>query len=99
MSQVILRTEGLKSFYILDVHGTQKVVKAVNGVDIEIQEDEVYGIAGKSGCGKTTLQKTLVVLSNRGNLRLLQHNLTDPRLVEPWRRAPGQVASMRVEPV
>ena len=60
MNQTILRTEGLKSFYVLDVHGTQKVVKAVNEVDIEIQENEVYGIAGESGCGKTTLLKTLV---------------------------------------
>jgi len=59
MSQTILRAEGLKSFYILDVHGTQKVVKAVNEVDLEIQEDEVYGIAGESGCGKTTLLKAL----------------------------------------
>ena len=59
MSQTILRAEGLKSFYILDVHGTQKVVKAVNEVDLEIQENEVYGIAGESGCGKTTLLKAL----------------------------------------
>lgn len=59
MSKTILRTEGLKAFYILEVHGTQKVVKAVNEVDLEILENEVYGIAGESGCGKTTLLKAL----------------------------------------
>jgi peptide/nickel transport system ATP-binding protein len=59
MSQTILRTEELKAFYILDVHGTQKVVKAVNEVSFEIRENEVYGIAGESGCGKTTLLKAL----------------------------------------
>lgn len=55
----VLRTEHLKSFYLLEVQGTQKVVKAVNDVDIQIYEDEIYGIAGESGCGKTTLLKTL----------------------------------------
>jgi peptide/nickel transport system ATP-binding protein len=55
----ILRTERLKAFYVLDMQGTQKVAKAVNEVDLEIQENEIYGIAGESGCGKTTLLKAL----------------------------------------
>lgn len=60
MNQTILRTEQLKAFYVLDVFGTQKVVKAVNEVDLDILENEVYGIAGESGCGKTTLLKALI---------------------------------------
>jgi peptide/nickel transport system ATP-binding protein len=59
MNQIVLRTEQLKAFYLLEVHGTQKVVKAVNEVNLEIYENEVYGIAGESGCGKTTLLKAL----------------------------------------
>ena len=59
MSETILRTEELKAFYVLDLQGTQKVVKAVNEVNLEIRENEVYGIAGESGCGKTTLLKAL----------------------------------------
>jgi peptide/nickel transport system ATP-binding protein len=59
MNETILRAEKLKAFYVLDMHGTQKVVKAVNEVDLEIRENEVYGIAGESGCGKTTLLKAL----------------------------------------
>jgi peptide/nickel transport system ATP-binding protein len=59
MNQSILRTEQLKAFYVLDVHGTQKIVKAVNEVDLTIRNNEIYGIAGESGCGKTTLLKTL----------------------------------------
>jgi peptide/nickel transport system ATP-binding protein len=58
-AEPILKTVGLKAFYVLDVHGVQKVVKAVNEVDLEIRENEVYGIAGESGCGKTTLLKAL----------------------------------------
>jgi peptide/nickel transport system ATP-binding protein len=56
---IILRTEQLQTFYVLDMLGTQKIVKAVNGVDLEIYENEIYGIAGESGCGKTTLLKAL----------------------------------------
>lgn len=59
MENAILRTEKLKAFYVLDMAGTQKVAKAVNEVDLEIYENEVYGIAGESGCGKTTLLKAL----------------------------------------
>ncbi len=55
----VIKVEQLKSFYALDMFGTKKIVQAVNGVDLEIQEDEVYGIAGESGSGKTTLVKTL----------------------------------------
>ena len=57
--QIILRTDHLKAFYILEVRGTEKTVQAVNDVDIQIYEDEIYGIAGESGCGKTTLLKAL----------------------------------------
>jgi len=59
MTQNILRTENLKAYYVLDMQGTQKVVKAVNEVNLDIHENEVYGIAGESGCGKTTLLKAL----------------------------------------
>ena len=59
MSTTILKTEQVKAFYVLDVLGHQKVVQAVNEVDLAILENEVYGIAGESGCGKTTLLKAL----------------------------------------
>jgi peptide/nickel transport system ATP-binding protein len=59
MNTPILRTEKLKAYYVLDLHGIQKVVKAVDEVNLEIRENEVYGIAGESGCGKTTLLKAL----------------------------------------
>jgi len=55
----ILRTDQLKAFYILEMQGTQKIVKAVDNVNLTIYENEIYGIAGESGCGKTTLLKAL----------------------------------------
>jgi peptide/nickel transport system ATP-binding protein len=59
MNATILRTEDLKAFYVLEEFGKLKTAKAVNEVNLDIQENEVYGIAGESGCGKTTLLKTL----------------------------------------
>jgi len=57
--QTVLRTEHLKTFYLLEVQGTQKTVQAVNDVTLTIYENEIYGIAGESGCGKTTLLRSL----------------------------------------
>ena len=59
MNKTILKTDELKAFYVLDVHGTPKIVKAVNEVNLQIRENEIYGIAGESGCGKSTLLKAL----------------------------------------
>jgi len=56
---VILKTENLKSYYILEVMGKKRYIQAVDDVSIGINENEIYGIAGESGCGKTTLIKTL----------------------------------------
>ena len=34
-------------------------VKVINNVSLEIKDNEIFGIAGESGCGKTTLLKAL----------------------------------------
>lgn len=57
---IVLKTENLKTFYILESMGEKKVVQAVNGVDLNIPKNEIFGIAGESGCGKSTLLKALL---------------------------------------
>lgn len=51
----MLKVENLSASY-QTIDGDVHVIK---DLDFEIRENEIFGIAGESGCGKTTLLKTL----------------------------------------
>lgn len=61
----ILEIKGLKYYYpILSDSFKKQInsVKAVENIDLTIRRGECLGIVGESGCGKTTLGKTIIRL-------------------------------------
>lgn len=47
----------------VDYVGENSVARAVNGIDFDIREGEAFGLAGESGCGKSTVAFALARLT------------------------------------
>lgn len=62
----LLQVEGLKTWYPLRKGVFSRVygyVKAVDEVSLEVYEGETLGLVGESGCGKTTLGRSILRLA------------------------------------
>jgi len=65
--ETLIKVKNLKKYYpVLGGVLKRKIaeVKAVDGVTIDIKKGECFGVVGESGCGKTTLGKTILRLLN-----------------------------------
>jgi ABC-type oligopeptide transport system ATPase subunit len=77
---IVLQGTGVRKYF--PVHTgfgkPKKYVKAVDGVDITIHEGEIYGLVGETGCGKSTLGRTLIRLTGPtdGNISVLGKDIT-----------------------
>jgi len=64
----ILRVRDLKKQFAIDtsfraqLFGNQDFIHAVDGIDLDIYKGEIIGLAGESGCGKTTTGRCLARL-------------------------------------
>ncbi|MBD3196266.1 MAG: ATP-binding cassette domain-containing protein [Candidatus Lokiarchaeota archaeon] len=61
MKNSIIKTENLSKEFKLK--GKNRVIKALNNINIEINDGEIFGLLGPNGAGKTTLIKILTTIS------------------------------------
>lgn len=59
--EAVLSVKGLKKHFHL---GGGQVVQAVDGVTFDVYRGETFGLVGESGCGKSTIGRTLIRLYN-----------------------------------
>jgi peptide/nickel transport system ATP-binding protein len=59
LSPNVLTVEDLRVYYVLDLFGVRREVRAVDGIDMTVRRNEIYGLAGESSSGKTSLIKSL----------------------------------------
>ncbi|MDY0287890.1 MAG: ABC transporter ATP-binding protein [Sphaerochaeta sp.] len=63
--ELLLRVSGLETYFPVRKGVFKRTVghvRAVDGVDLEVYRGETLGIVGESGCGKTTLGKSILQL-------------------------------------
>jgi peptide/nickel transport system ATP-binding protein len=69
-TQPLLRLRHLKQHYSLESNpianllsrGSDRTIRAVDGIDLDIYPGETLGLVGESGCGKSTLSRTVLQL-------------------------------------
>jgi peptide/nickel transport system ATP-binding protein len=55
----LLSVNDLRAYYRTEVYGISRTVHAVDDVSFKLYPNEIYGVAGESSCGKTTLIKVI----------------------------------------
>jgi peptide/nickel transport system ATP-binding protein len=90
----LLKVEGLKTWFPIRSGVLQRVdrwVRAVDGVDIEIPKGQTLALVGESGCGKTTVGRSILRLEEAREGRVLYEDtdlLTLSRAaMRPYRQA------------
>ena len=64
----LIKIENLKKYFPIKsgiISRVSNYVKAVDGIDLSIPVGQTIGLVGESGCGKTTLGKTIIKLPVR----------------------------------
>ncbi|OYD07254.1 ABC transporter ATP-binding protein [Paludifilum halophilum] len=102
MAETLLELSRFKMHF----HTDKGVVKAVDGVDITVDEGEIVGLVGESGCGKSVTSLSVMGLVPQppgkvegGSIKLSGRDLTRLKRKE-WQRVRGnEVAMIFQEPM
>lgn len=81
MEKQVINVKGLKKYFPVKYgffSGNIKLLKAVDNVDMYINKGETLSLVGESGCGKTTLGKTVIRLYDptEGTIRFNDIDIT-----------------------
>ncbi len=91
----LVRVRGLKTYYEDTALFGDPPVRAVDGVSFDIEAGETLGLVGESGCGKTTLGRTLARLEEptAGSIEYDGEDVSDlsGSELKAWRRNVGIV--------
>jgi oligopeptide/dipeptide ABC transporter ATP-binding protein len=90
--ETILQTVDLRKYFpiqrsINPFSKTKKFIRAVDGVDMTLSKGTTLAVVGESGCGKTTLARTIALLTKPTsgdiifNGKSIVNGTTDPSLV------------------
>ncbi|UYQ72498.1 ABC transporter ATP-binding protein [Pelagibacterium flavum] len=93
----VLTVRNLKAYYQMAYFGIDREVRAVDDITLTIRENEVYGIAGESSSGKTSLIKSFAA-AIRPPLRIVDGSMTftfGDTVIDPYKASKAEVDAIR----
>ena len=91
MASPLFEIRSLSMYFPINasLFGKRKLLKAVDDVSFDLMQGETFGLVGESGCGKTTVGRTLVRLYRPTGGRIIYRGTDitdlDEKAVQPYR--------------